>query len=162
MFNHVVFHKLDEVPQEYNGNCLFELPPTQQGSTMAGMEQQYDGHCWVKPVLTRMKFPANIRRSKCGGHLICSNETCPIRAINGRPNQTSWTGKLLHVILAKGISCLPYGSLVCFHCGVAPILLKECPCVVYYVLPNENRTRLFIHQGTHRHPVAKGVFRLAI
>ena len=96
---------------------------------MAGMEQQYDGHCWVKPVLTRMKFPAN-RRSKRGGHLICSNETCPIRAINGRPNQTSWSGKLLHAIPAKGISCLPYGSLVFFHCEVAPKLLKECPCVV--------------------------------
>ena len=34
--------------------------------------------------------------------------------------------------------------------------------MVYYVLPNENRTRLFIHQGTHMHPVAKGVLRLAI
>ena len=34
--------------------------------------------------------------------------------------------------------------------------------MVYYILPNENRTRLFIHQGTHTHPVAKGVFRLAI
>ena len=34
--------------------------------------------------------------------------------------------------------------------------------MVYYVLPNESRSRLFIHQGTHTHPVAKGVFRLAI
>lgn len=31
--------QVDEVPQKYNGNCLFELPLVQQGSTMAGMEQ---------------------------------------------------------------------------------------------------------------------------
>ena len=93
---------------------------------------------------------------------MCSNQTCLRRALSGKPNDTSWSGKLMHAIPSIGMSCSPYGSLICFHCGEAPVLLKDCPSIVYYILTEDNRSRLFIHQGTHRHPVAKGVLRSAI
>lgn len=152
----------DEVPQECDGNLLFKLPPSAIGMPMAGMEQKYDGHCWVKPVLTRMKLPAYIKRSKCGGHLMFKNESCPRHATHGTPNQTIWSGNLMQVISSNGMSSLPFGSLSCFYCGEAPILLKDYPCFVYYVLIDDNRSRLFIHQGTHKHPIARGVLWSAI
>ena len=53
-------------------------------------------------------------------------------------------------------------TLACFHCGNVATLLRNCECVGYYILTEGNKTRLFIHQGTHNHPVAKGVLRAAI
>ena len=158
---------VDEIPQEYNGNCVYELSPNSKDvSKMIGMEQMYDGHCWVKPVQTRMKFPALIRRSKCGGHFVCKNNTCPIQAVNGRPNETAWTGKLMSAIkLTSNVNSSngASGTLKCFHCDESPMLLGECPCIVYYILATDNGwTQLFIHQGTHNHPVARGVLRSAI
>ena len=41
-------------------------------------------------------------------------------------------------------------------------MLRDCECVAYYILTEGNKTRLFIHQGTHNHPIAKGVLRAAI
>ena len=41
-------------------------------------------------------------------------------------------------------------------------MLRDCKCVAYYILTEGNKTRLFIHQGTHNHLVAKGVLRSAI
>ena len=158
-----VIQQVEEIPQHYNGDCVFELPPIQtESSSMKGMEQKYDGHCWIKPVQTRMSFPAVIRRSKCGGHLQCKNTTCPMNALSGKPNEIAWTGKLLHKIPTNGMTASYSGKLLCFHCGKSPVLVMECPCVVYYVLAEGNMTRLFIHRGTHNHPVAKGVLRVAI
>ena len=54
-----VIQQVEEIPQHYDDNCVFELPAIATGgSSMVGMEQKYDGHCWVKPVQTRMSFPA--------------------------------------------------------------------------------------------------------
>ena len=42
---------VDEVSQEYNGNCVYKLSPNSNDvSKMVGMEKMYDGHCWVKPI----------------------------------------------------------------------------------------------------------------
>ena len=45
---------------------------------------------------------------------------------------------------------------------MSPLLLRDCECVAYYILAEGNKTRLFIHQGTHNHPVVKGVLRSTI
>ena len=81
--------RVDEIPQQFNGNCVYELPTASSNKSMEGMEQKYDIHVWVKLVSTRMSFPATIRRSKCVGHLICSNQECPIKSLLGQPNETA-------------------------------------------------------------------------
>ena len=81
--------RVDEIPQQLNGNYVYKLPPASSNKSMEGMEQKYDGHVWVKPVSTRMSFPATIRRSKCVGHLIYNNQVCPIKALLGQPNETT-------------------------------------------------------------------------
>ena len=99
---------------------------------MEGMEQKYDGHCWIRPVTTSMSFPAAaVRRSKCAGHLVCVNSICPIKAFSGQANETAWRGKLTSSIDACGMTSLAAGTLTCFHCGDPATLLRECQCVVY-------------------------------
>ena len=79
--------QVEEMPEQYNGDCVYELPPAlSKGKPMEGMEKKYDGHVWVKPVSTQMSFLATIRRSKYAGHLICNNNYCPIKAISSQPN----------------------------------------------------------------------------
>ena len=129
---------------------------------MEGMEQNYDGHVWVKPISTQLSFPTIIIRNKCTCHLICSNEYYPIKAIFGQPNEIAWIGKLSTPIITEGMSSLDFGTLACFHCGNVAVLLRECQCVAYYILFSENKSRLFIHQGDHKHPVAKGVLRASL
>ena len=154
--------RVDEIPQQFNGNYVYELPLASSNKSMEGMEQKYDGHVWVKHVSTRMSFPATIRRSKCVGHLICSNQECPIKALLGQPNETAWRGKFLSSIASEGMTSLAAGPLACFHCGDVATLLRDCECVAYYILTEGNKTRFFIHQGTHNHPIAKGVLRSTI
>ena len=118
---------------------------------MEGMEQKFDGHCWVRPMSTRICFHTTIRSSKCVGHLICSNSSCPIRDLSGQPNEIALTRKFSSHIGAKGMTSLATRTLSCFHCGNAPTLLRECLCLAYYILPKENKSRLFRHQGSHNH-----------
>ena len=48
MSDSVKVERVDELPIDYNGNIIFELPPTDTTlSPMDGMEQQYDGYCWI-------------------------------------------------------------------------------------------------------------------
>ena len=43
-----------EIPKEYDGNLVFEFPPTLgKASHMDGMEAKYDGHMWTKPWTSR-------------------------------------------------------------------------------------------------------------
>ena len=59
---------------------------------MDGMEQRYDGHCWIKPVTTKITFPTTIRRSKCVGHLRCINNHGLYLVVHGERNEKSWKG----------------------------------------------------------------------
>lgn len=130
----------EEIPQQYNGNCVYELPPASKNKPMEGMEQKYDGHVWVKSVSIKMSFPATIRRSKCAGHLICNNGFCHMKALSGQSNAIAWTGKLSTPIGAEGMTSLASGTLACFHCGNVATLLRECQCVAYYILAEDNKS----------------------
>ena len=46
-----------EIPKEYDGNIIFEFPPTfGKIHSMDSMESKYDGHMWTKP-RTRLDIP---------------------------------------------------------------------------------------------------------
>ena len=62
----------------------------------------------------------------------------------------------------RGNDKLGHRNFGMFHCGDVATLIRDCECVAYYILTEGNKTRLFIHQGTHNHLVAKGVLRAAI
>ena len=96
MSDSVKVERVDELPLDYNGNIIFELPPAITTlSPMDGMEQRYDGHCWIRPITTRVTFPATIRCSKCAGHLVCRNDQCPYLVVHGECNEKSWKGMKL-------------------------------------------------------------------
>ena len=94
MSNSVKVERVEELPISYNENVIFELPPTNStNSSMDGVEQCYNGHCWIWPVTTRISFPAIVRRSKWAGHLQCLNDQCPYVVVQGDHNEKSWKGK---------------------------------------------------------------------
>ena len=75
-----------------------ELPPMKEtDSSMDGMEQRYDRHCWVKPVTIKMAFSATIQRSKCARHLRCLNDHCPYLIVHGKRNKKSWKGNKISI-----------------------------------------------------------------
>ena len=98
--------RVKDIPTDYNGNLIFELPPTKATEfSMDGMEQRYDGHCWIKPVTTKITFPGAIRWSKCAGHLRCINDHCPYLIVHGERNEKSWKGSILNICVSIFIAC---------------------------------------------------------
>ena len=61
-----------EIPMEYNGNIVFELPAMLPNeSKMKRMEQRFDGHIWTRPCTTNMAIDCTVRLSYCLGVLKC-------------------------------------------------------------------------------------------
>ena len=77
-----------EIPEVYNGNVVYELPPVLNPlhSKMSGMEQSHDGHVWIRPFETHIKFAGVVRKSSCGGALECMNPLCGNVATTGSTN----------------------------------------------------------------------------
>ena len=80
-FKHEVVKYL---PVEYNGDCIFELPPlvvVKEGglSRLDGMDRKRDGHVWTETTTTNICDPSGIltfKYVKCMGHLRCTNPYC--------------------------------------------------------------------------------------
>ena len=49
------------------------------------------------------------------------------------------------------------GTLKCYHCNVDPVVMRHCKAVAIYVLSDNGMSRLFLHQGTHYHPIGEGL-----
>ena len=93
--------RVKEIPTDYNGNLIFELPPTKTTEySMDDMEQCYDGHCWIKPVTTKITFPATIQQSICAGHLRCINDHCPYLIVHVERNEKSWKGNISNICVS--------------------------------------------------------------
>lgn len=62
--------QVNEIPRSYNGNIIFELPPTyNEIKRMEGMEQKFDGHLWTRPHTTNMSIDCTVRLSNCLGSM---------------------------------------------------------------------------------------------
>ena len=55
-----------------------------------------------------------------------------------------------------------FGTLKCYHCDLDPIVLRHCEAVAVYVLSDNGMSRLFVHQGTHYHPIGEGIRRASL
>lgn len=71
----------------------------------------------------------------------------------------SCTGKLKLGVPETGRSTQGFGTLKCYHCNIEPIVIRHCEAVATYVLSGKGMSRLFLHQGTHYHPVGEGISR---
>ena len=160
------------LPVEYNGDCIFELPPVavvKEGglSRLDGMDQKRDGHIWTETATTNISDPSGIltfKYVKCMGHLQCLNLDCRCVSETGDCNELYWSGSSPDILMS-GSSLEGVGKykLVCKYCKVTPSCLVVCHCKLFYVVSKDpNMSRACIHIGTHKHPVAKGDCRDAM
>lgn len=95
--------KVTELPTSFDGNIVFELPPTKEPvSPMEGMEQALDGHVWTKPTTTNVRLPATVRKSYCVGVLECPMLECGHFLSTRSTNKTAWIGNILHTTFSIG------------------------------------------------------------
>ena len=168
-FKHEVVKYL---PVEYNGDCIFELPPVaivKEGglSRLDGMDRKRDSHVWTEMATTNISDPSGIltfQYVKCMGHLRCLNPDCRCVSETGDCNELYWSGSSPDV-LTPGSSLEGVGKckLVYKYCKVTPSCLAVCHCKLFYAVSKDpNISRACIHIGSLKHPVTKGDCRDAM
>ncbi|KAI5054566.1 hypothetical protein GOP47_0030532 [Adiantum capillus-veneris] len=158
--------KIDELPQRYDGNIMFELPYADPTNRTTGANDKFDGHVWTNAVTSNIAgFDGIVRFKKCGGHLMCLNNICLGVQRSKEMNEKFWTGRLSKVC-PSGSTTGSFGSLKCFYCNLPPTCISECTCKLILCLPSEipgkRITRGILHMGCHLHPVAEGVAKQAM
>lgn len=156
--------QVKEIPSQYNGNIIFELPPTiKECSRMDGMEQRFDGHVWTKPTTTNMSINCVVRLSYCLGSLQCRRIICPHFLSNKSFNECYFTGFMYRKVAMGHLCDDGQNKISCYYCKKSVFCVDTCNCTVYYVLPKDHiSTRLMIHIGEHKHNVQSGTSRVAI
>ena len=153
-----------EIPQQYDGNVVFELPPVFDSSKrMEGMEQRFDGHIWTRPQKTNMSIDCTVRLSYCLGSLVCHRNTCSYFVTNKKFNVSFFHGYLNRQV-SKGLLCKDEKlRILCHYCKNIVFCEEPCSARVYYVLPSDSTmTRLMVHIGHHSHEAQSGTSRAAI
>ena len=162
-------YAVQTLPPKFNGDVIFELPPVSMShmSTyakgMSGMDKCHNGHVWSKMVTTNITNSQGFtfKTSSCLGHLCCTNSSCNflrrshhVEAVN----EMEWEG-VSPSIMDVG-DAHPQGStLLCSICKNPPSCIATCSAKVYYVLGKQSSTCVFVHLGTHSHPVKDGELR---
>ncbi len=156
--------KVTEIPRTYNGDIIFEFPPTMgKVQAMYSMEHRYDPHLWTKPQTSNIAFAGVTRRSQCIGSLKCINELCPKNVNYGIPNTSHFRGSMLKAPAPGEVCNTKIGKMVCHFCSKNALCIESCECFVYYVMPSdETCSRLMIHRGTHSHNVCDGTSKSLI
>ena len=159
-------------PVEYNGDCIFELPPVaivKEGglSRLDGMDRKHDGHVWTETATTNISDPSGIltfKYVKCMGHLHCLNPDCRCVCETGDCNELYWSGSSPDILTpCSKLEGVGKCKLVCKYCKVTPSCLAVCHCKLFYAVSKDpNMLRACIHIGTHKHPVAKDDCRDAV
>ena len=155
---------VEEIPQQYNGDVIFELSPYSDATKrMEGMEQKYDGHIWTRPQKANMSIDCTVRLSYCLGSLVCQRITCPYFVTNKKFNTSYFHGYLDRQV-NKGLLCQDDKlGIKCHYCKKNVFCAEPCSCKVYYILPfNPKMTRLMVHTGQHSHEVQSGTSRAAV
>ena len=155
------------LPQEFNGDILFEFSPSgaikTQAGVMEGMDKRYDGHVWCRTKTSNIRNDNGLtfRYSACVGHLRCTNSVCPFLEREGRladVNEIEWDG-CTDSPFQVGCSPPKDSTVVCSICRFPPQCIANCMALIYYVSGAPSMTRACIHLGYHHHPVKLGVCR---
>jgi hypothetical protein len=166
--NKIAYHKAQYLPPSYNGDVIFELPPSRVSAstsknTMDGMDKWFDGHTWCRTITSNIHNSQGLtfNKSSCVGQLICNNENCDFLSRSSKRNETEWSGRT-NIPFNLGHLPPPDSTLVCKVCKVPPTCINFCDARIYYVLSKTDMTRACIHLGMHNHPVSDGVCRETI
>ncbi|KAL3686636.1 hypothetical protein R1sor_009210 [Riccia sorocarpa] len=165
-------HRLvDHLPEDYDGNVIFELPPSTQtylskkGGGLVGLDRAHDCWLWTKSVTTSAQIGGKkslyaVNKIRCVGSLKCVNNCCPYFISEGQANKIDWPDKVHCDKPYQEGPLLPYKYHVCGHCASPPLCDLTCPAQMYYVIPKgkvdieevEKMSRVAIHVGNHTHP----------
>jgi hypothetical protein len=70
----IAYYKVQYLPPSYNGNVIFELPPScvsasTSKNTMDGMDKQFDGHTWCRTITFNIHNSQGLtfKKSSCIG-----------------------------------------------------------------------------------------------
>jgi hypothetical protein len=153
------------LPPSYNGNVIFELPPScvstsTSKNTMDGMDKRFDGHTWCRTITSNIHNSQGLtfRKSLCVGQLVCNNKSCDFFPRSSKHNETKWSGRT-NIPFKLGHLPPPDSTIVCKVCKVLPICINFCHGRIYYVLGKGDMSRACIHLGMHNHPVSDGICR---
>ncbi|KAL3700276.1 hypothetical protein R1sor_018298 [Riccia sorocarpa] len=163
-----------ELPNSYDGNIIFELPPVGAQDAMrrngfrAGMDRRNDCFLWTRLITTdaghgkRKMF--EISHVSCVGFLKCSNLMCPYMGTNGVPNVSDWpTGIFREHKYTEG-QFVPGDGHKCPHCNSPAMCTKSCSAKMFFLLLSKGKktssspeqashiSRCAIHVGSHCHP----------
>ncbi|KAL3688318.1 hypothetical protein R1sor_014627 [Riccia sorocarpa] len=168
------YQRVLELPNSYDGNIIFELPPVGAHDAMrrngfrVGMDRRNDCFLWTRLITTdachgqRKMF--EISHVSCVGFLKCSNHMCPYMGTNGVPNVSDWpTGIFREHKYTEG-QFVPGDGHKCPHCNSPAMCTKSCSAKMFFLLPSKGKktspspeqashiSRCAIHVGSHCHP----------
>ena len=79
-YDKIAYHKVQFLPLSYNGDVIFELPPSRVSASsskngMDGMDKQFNGHTWCRTITSNIHNNQGLtfRKSSSAGHLVCNN-----------------------------------------------------------------------------------------
>ena len=60
-YDKFAYHKVQYLPQSYNGNVIFELPPSHVSTSSSkngidSMDKWFDGHTWCRTITSNTPF----------------------------------------------------------------------------------------------------------
>jgi hypothetical protein len=164
-YDKIPYHKVQYLPPSYNGDVIFELPPScvsasTSKNTMDGMDKQFDGHTWCRTITSNIHNSQSLtfRKSLYVGQLVYNNKSCDFFARSSKRNEIEWSGRT-NTPFKLGHLPPPNSTLVCKVYKVAPICVNFCPRRIYYVLGKDDMSRACIYLGMHNHPVSDGICR---
>jgi hypothetical protein len=98
-YDKIAYHKVQYLPPSYNGDVIFELPPSwvsasSSKNAMDGMDKRFDGHTWCRTMTSNIHNSEGLtfRKSSCAGQLVCNNQSCDYSTRTSKRNETEWSG----------------------------------------------------------------------
>lgn len=128
--------KVDEIPNEINGNKVFEIKNCGNGNRMSRVR---DGRRWKKDSQTKWSGFDDVRYSDCYGSYECVNPSCEFKKEYGVVNKSHFDKKNM--------------------CNICKTAGRYVPCPARrYVAFSLIKTRVY-HLGEHTCPVKSPVER---
>jgi hypothetical protein len=159
-YDKIAYHKVQYLPPSYNGDVIFELPPSYVSASssknaMDSMDKRFDGYTWYRTITSNIHNSQGLtfRKSSCASQLVCNNQSCDFLTRSSKWNETEWSGQT-NTPFNLGLLPPLDSTLVCKVCKVPPTCVNFCDARIYYVLSKSDMTRACIHLGTHDHPVS--------
>ncbi|CAM6104164.1 unnamed protein product [Calypogeia fissa] len=159
--------QVDCMPDSYNRNVVFELPPVDcldgRGKGLQNMDRKNDCYSWTRLLTTsaniRYQNMYKISKASCFGVLECQNLKCSFLVENLGKNEDGWTGRVLRSYPHPAGEQLSDGGLVCSFCRTPPFCVNPCAAKMFYIHPKPSidtsslpyMSHLAVHVGIHDH-----------